>query len=83
VAAAGPIGVVLIGCLIGGWLLLLDRASRGWHRSFVIPVLFPVAMAMTNAPFFTLLLSCGGLFWLVVFWVFGPRHSALPSLPRR
>lgn len=83
VAAAGPVGVALIGCVIGCWLYLLDRVSRDWDRSFAILVLFPVAITMTNAPFFTLLLSFGGLFWLMVFWVFNPDRGwgGKPSFP--
>lgn len=67
VAAAGPIGIVVIALVLAGWLRLLDRYSQGWSRPFVVAVTIPMGMALTNIHLTTLLLSFGGLFWLVAF----------------
>lgn len=68
-AAAGSLGVVVVGLAFAIWLRLLDRASVGWDRTFVILAVLPVGLALTNAPFATVLLSFGGLFWLILFLV--------------
>lgn len=75
VAAAGPLGVVIAGLALTGWLVLLDRASAGWSRLFVVLVVFPVGFSLTNGHLSTVLLSFGGLFWLIVFAVYKPRRS--------
>jgi hypothetical protein len=66
-AAAGTIGVLVIGAVFAGFLWLLDSASRHWDRNFVMLAVLPVAMTLTNGHFFTTLFSFGGVFWLVVF----------------
>lgn len=67
VAAGGPIGIILIALLLAGWLRLMDQCSRDWNRIFVITIIIPVGMALTNIHLTTLLLSFGGIFWLVAF----------------
>lgn len=68
-AAAGIFGVIVIGFVTAIWLRLLDRASVGWDRTFVVLVVLPVGLALTNAPFATVMLSFGGMFWLILFLV--------------
>lgn len=67
VAAGGPLGVIVIALLLAGWLRMMDRYSQDWNRTFVITIVIPVGMALTNIHLTTLLLSFGGLFWLVAF----------------
>jgi hypothetical protein len=74
-AAAGAFGVAFIGLVLGLWLSWLDRLSRGWNRRYVILVLIPVALSLTNGHFFTTLLSFGGLFWMLAFWLYKPGHA--------
>ena len=76
VAAAGPFGVIVIGLIFAVWLNWLDRASRGWNRSYAMLVILPVALSLTNGHFFTTLLSFGGLFWMLTFYLYKPRGSS-------
>lgn len=73
IAAAGALGVITIGIVLALWLALLDRISAGWDKNFVILVIFPVGFSLTNGHMFTMLLSFGGLFWLLVFHFYKPR----------
>lgn len=73
VAAAGALGVGVIGLVLAIWLFWLDKASRGWDRRFAILVTLPIALALTNGHFFTTLLSFGGLFWMLTFFLYKPR----------
>ena len=74
VAAAGALGVLLIGLLLTIWLVLLDRSSVRWNRRFAFLVTLPVGLSLTNGHFTTTLLSFGGLFWLAIFY-FWPASS--------
>lgn len=67
VAAAGPIGVLVIALLLAWWLHYLDRASREWSATFSLTVMVPVGLGLTNVHLTTLLLSFGGFFWLIAF----------------
>tara|TARA_R110002124_G_scaffold55108_2_gene156048 strand:+ start:11037 stop:12398 length:1362 start_codon:yes stop_codon:yes gene_type:complete len=69
VAAGGWIGVLIIGAALVGWLRVLDFSTRQWPSTLVILLLVPVAMALTNGPLTTVLLSFGGLFWTAVFLI--------------
>jgi hypothetical protein len=80
-AAAGALGVVVTGVALAAWLLLLDRAARGWHPRFTLLVLLPVAITLTNGPLFTILLSFGGLFWTLVFLCYKPGAAAARRVP--
>jgi hypothetical protein len=71
-AAAGSLGVVVIGLLFAIWLRLIDRVSAEWDRNFVVLTMFPIGLAITNVQFSTMLLSFGGLFWLLFFMAWKP-----------
>ena len=75
VAAAGAIGVIAIGVVFAAWLKVLDWAASGWDRRFVALVLVPVAISLTNGPLFTVLLSFGGIFWIVLLSAYKPKHG--------
>lgn len=66
-AAAGLIGIVIIGFVFCAWIAALDYVSSGVNRTFAILVAIPVAVTLTNGPLFTTLLSFGGLFWVAAF----------------
>jgi hypothetical protein len=66
-AGAGLAGIICISFVAGIWITALNYTSRGWNSFFAISVIIPVALTLTNGPFFTILLSFGGLFWPVVF----------------
>lgn len=72
IAAGGPLGLAIIGLILAIYLRTLDLAARGWTTSFVMLVLVPVAMTLTNGHLSTTVLSFGGGFWLFVFIVMRP-----------
>jgi hypothetical protein len=81
-AAAGIFGVIAIGFVAAVWLRLLDRASAGLDSTFVILAVLPVGLTLTNAPFATVMLSFGGLFWLILFSASGaPKLGSGPIRP--
>lgn len=66
-AAAGPVGVLVVGFVFAVWLVLLDRVTRGWDKTFAILVTLPLGLSLTNGHLSTMMLSFGGLFWLLIF----------------
>jgi oligosaccharide repeat unit polymerase len=68
-AGFGPYGVIAISLLLGTWLVSLDYVSEHFEPKFVLTVTFPMAFSLTNGSFFTLLLTFGGLFWLIYFFI--------------
>jgi hypothetical protein len=75
VAAAGTLGVVIIGLFMAGWLRAFDLAARGWNRVFALLIAAPLGLCLTNVHLSTLLVSFGGIFWLAVLSLHkpGPR----------
>ncbi|WP_157072334.1 hypothetical protein [Brevundimonas bacteroides] len=82
VAAAGPLGVILIGCLIGAWLRALDWAARGWDPRFANLVVIPVGLSLTNGHLATVLLTFGGAFWIAFFTFARLRLADTPRKKR-
>jgi hypothetical protein len=80
VAAAGPVGVIVIGVLLLVWLRVFDLAARGWDRTFVVLIAVPLSLSLTNVHLSTLLLSFGGAFWpaFLAFYKPNARHPGLP-----
>lgn len=76
VAALGAPGIFLLSVFLGLWLAILDWVAFRWQPSFALPVLFPLAFALTNASFFTVLLSFGGVFWTLYFGLAARRQPA-------
>jgi hypothetical protein len=73
-AAAGSVGVLIISIVLAIWLICIDKASRGWDKRYVILVLFPPSLFLTNGPLFTILAGYGGLFWLLAFYLHKPNQ---------
>jgi len=76
-AGGGLAGILLVSLALCTWIVALNYSSRGWNSMFVISVIIPAALTLTNGPFFTVLLSFGGLFWPVVFESFWRLRTAL------
>jgi hypothetical protein len=72
VAAAGALGVAVISCAFAVCLYWLDRTARGWDSRFTVLVIAPIAITLTNGQLFTMLLSFGGAFWMLVFYLYKP-----------
>lgn len=67
VAAAGALGVVLVGFACAGFLRAFDQLGSRLDSRFVLLISVPLSLLLTNGSIFTVLLSFGGLFWLLVF----------------
>ena len=65
-AAFGSLGVLLITFLLAFYLLMIDFLSRKWPLALSAPAIAPLAFILTNGSFFTVLLSFGGLLWLLI-----------------
>lgn len=77
IAAAGAVGVLVIGLVLIAFLFTLDAVSRRWDQRFVVLTIFPIGLSLTNGHLFTALLSFGGLFWLLTFFLAG--RSVTPT----
>lgn len=75
VAAAGWLGVLVIGLVFSLWLRLLDQISSKWDARYASLAILPFAISLTNGHFFTSLLSFGGVAWLVLFFAFKPKQA--------
>jgi hypothetical protein len=73
IAALGEPGIAVIFTALAMYLVALDRAASGLDRRLVVLLVLPMALTLTNVSFFTVMLSFGGLFWLL----------ALPAASRR
>jgi len=80
VAAAGPLGVVVIALVLAIYLRVLDRAAAGWPQVFVVLVTVPVGLALTNTHLSTMLVSFGGAFWVALFIVL--KRAPTPARSR-
>ena len=81
-AAAGSIGILVIGFVLAIFLRVLDKASKRWNQLFVIVALVPIAMALANAHLSNVLLSFGGAAWILIFHFYRParrRQAISPS----
>jgi len=67
VAGAGKWGILLISALLTAWLAALDWLSRGFGPYFPTLISIPLGLVLVNGPFFTAMMSFGGLFWLIFF----------------
>ncbi|MBS0193344.1 MAG: hypothetical protein JSR34_03795 [Proteobacteria bacterium] len=70
VAAASWLGILIIGFVAAQWLFILNKYSRNWDSRFAIMAIFPVALLLLNGSLFTVLVSFGGVLWLIVFKLF-------------
>lgn len=76
VAAGGWVGVIVISAAISLFLYALDKLSIGWDRRFVLVLMVPIGLTLTNVHLSTFLVSFGGLAWLLMFRFYKPPHPA-------
>lgn len=68
VAAAGGVGIIVISIIFAIYLFYLDYLSRDIDPNFKVVVAFPIGFALTNGSLATILLSFGGIFWLLFYF---------------
>ena len=68
IAAAGGLGIVVISIIFAIYLILLDYLSKDIDPKFKVIVAFPIGFALTNGSLATILLSFGGIFWLLFYF---------------
>ena len=69
-ASYGVVGLFISLMLFAIFLIVLDKATQGIKNSISLPILLPIALTLTNGSLFTVLVSFGGLFWIIVFKLF-------------
>ncbi|ETR76450.1 hypothetical protein X566_17630 [Afipia sp. P52-10] len=79
IAAAGTVGILVVGAIFAILIFTINRASRTWALRFAIPALLPLTFALLNASIFTTLLSFGGFAWLLFFTLCGEPRSHTPD----
>lgn len=67
IAGFGLLGVLIISALFSVILFLINYLTRQWPLGIILPLMAPMALALTNGSLFTVLLSFGMLFWLFIF----------------
>lgn len=84
IASAGLAGIIIVSLVLALWLRFLDWIVPLKAGPLAILLIFPAALALTNAPLSTTLMSFGGLFWTVFFGsaVGLKRLEAAPVAPR-
>ncbi|MCO8058837.1 O-antigen polysaccharide polymerase Wzy [Acinetobacter towneri] len=75
VAAAGGIGIILISIIFAFYLYFLDFFSKNIDPRFKVLVAFPIGLALTNGSLATVLLTFGGIFWLLFYFFVSNRNS--------
>jgi hypothetical protein len=81
VAAAGALGVFVIGLALAVWLRVLDAVGARWSRTATILLMIPPGLALTNVHLSTMLITFGGAFWTALFYMYNP--AAPRTQPRR
>lgn len=72
VAAAGAIGVLVLGAIFVFLLATMDRAAQRWDAKFAVLATLPLALSLTNVHLSTLILSFGGFALWCVFRFYKP-----------
>lgn len=67
IAAAGGLGIIIICLIFYFYLFLFDYLSKDINTKFKVIIAFPIGLALTNGSLATILLSFGGIFWLLLF----------------
>ncbi len=81
VAAGGLIGLAVIGLVMAAWLRLVDVVSGRWNLQLVTLLMLPIGLCLTNVHLTTVILSFGGGFWLLVFYMARPSGAAARTAP--
>ena len=75
IAGFGLPGIAIAFAVLALYLRLLDWSAAGVDKRIALPVLLPLALTLTNGSVFTVLTSFGGIFWVLVFWLFFRRKG--------
>ncbi len=81
IAAAGYIGLLLIGVLVGLMLSFVDALVRGADLGFVITASAPFLLTAANTPIFTAMVTGGGLLIFVFCQYLGKPSYRTPDAP--
>ncbi len=69
IASAGSVGLIIMGLFFSAFLFLLEKLSKSNDNRFSILSIVPLAMVLVNGSLFTALLSFGGFFWILAFYL--------------
>jgi hypothetical protein len=73
IASFGAAGIGIAFLLLAAYLIALERAARGIAKRFVMLIAMPIGLLLTNVSLLTVILSFGGLFWLLsMHFIFKP-----------
>jgi hypothetical protein len=67
IASFGAVGVLMAFVLLAIFLIALERSAAGIPRRFCMLIALPIGLTLTNVSLFTVFLSFGGFFWLLMF----------------
>jgi hypothetical protein len=78
IASAGNLGVIVVGLIIGGFLVLANGILSEHNRRVAFVAFVPFIVAISNTSFFTSMLGGGGAVVLVLlyFWQSMPRPAS-------
>lgn len=65
VASFGAVGIIVAFLILAAYLILFGRAARGVAKRFAMLIAMPIGLLLTNVSLLTVILSFGGLFWLL------------------
>lgn len=80
-ANLGLIGCIVLPVAYIGLFRLIDACSQGLPMRVVFPALIPVALTLLSSSFFTVLISHGLMFYILVLYLL-PRSGGLPCQPQ-
>jgi hypothetical protein len=66
IAAFGDLGIPIVFGVLALFLASFDRVTEGLDARLGALIALPIGLTLTNVSLFTVLLSFGGLFWLLV-----------------
>lgn len=83
IAAAGPIGVVIISLAMALFLRAIDRSSALWNLRVLMVLMVPIGLALTNVHLSTYLVSFGGVAWILLFRCVQPMADPIQPTAER
>jgi len=69
-AGFGLIGVLIISVILSITLYFINFLTKSWPVQLIVPVMAPMALTLTNGSLFTVILSFGMLFWILIFCIY-------------
>jgi hypothetical protein len=81
IASFGVPGILLAFALLAMFLIAFQRTADAIPPRFVGLIALPIGLTLTNVSLFTVVLSFGGLFWLIIFALCFRSGAGTRSLP--